>query len=77
MPDLLVRNLSPETIAALKARAKRNNRSTQAEVAEILERQVLDEARARLDAAIRQARAESAGKTFPDAAELIREDRER
>jgi plasmid stability protein len=37
MPALTVRNLTEETHTALKARAARNNRSTEAEVRAILE----------------------------------------
>jgi plasmid stability protein len=76
MPNLLVRNLSEATLAALKARARRNNRSTQAEVAEILEREARPES-GELEAAIAQAKRESAGKSFPDAAEIVRADRAR
>jgi antitoxin FitA len=36
VPAIVVRNLTPETHAALKARAKRNGRSTEAEVRHIL-----------------------------------------
>ena len=39
MTDILVRGLAPETVKSLKDRAKRNNRSLQAEVRDILERQ--------------------------------------
>jgi plasmid stability protein len=37
MGQILVRQLKDETIAALKQRAKANNRSTEAEVREIIE----------------------------------------
>jgi plasmid stability protein len=37
MPDLLIRNVSPRAIAALKERAKRNRRSMQAEALAIIE----------------------------------------
>jgi plasmid stability protein len=37
MPAIAIRNLAPETHRALKARAKRNGRSTEAEVRAILE----------------------------------------
>jgi hypothetical protein len=38
MPDLLIRNVKPETMAHLKERAVRNGRSVQAEVREVLDR---------------------------------------
>lgn len=37
MPDILIRDLSPETIKKLKARAHRNGRSMQSELKNILE----------------------------------------
>lgn len=37
MPNILVRDLSPETIRQLKARARRNGRSMQSELKSILE----------------------------------------
>lgn len=76
MPNILIRNLSEETLARLKARAKRHNRSTQAEVAEIIDRFV-NTGSAELEAAIDDARRESAGAARPNAAEIIRADRER
>lgn len=36
MPNLTIRNLSDETHRAIKARAQRNGRSTEAEIREIL-----------------------------------------
>ena len=41
MPDLLVRDLSPELHQALKERAERHHRSLSAEVVSIVERAVL------------------------------------
>lgn len=38
--DLLLRNVSPKTLDALKARARERNRSVQAEALELLERSV-------------------------------------
>ncbi len=76
MSQLLVRDLDPETIERLKARARRHGRSLQGEVKAILEaatklsmeeaRQLADEWQARL-----------AGRTFSDSTDSIREDRER
>ena len=53
MPDILVRDLSPETIKQLKARAHRNGRSMQAELKYILENAARTEA---LDAALLSSR---------------------
>ena len=36
MPDVTIRNLPPETHRAIKARARRHGRSTEAEIREIL-----------------------------------------
>ena len=44
MATITVRNLSPESIQALKARAKRQGRSMEQEVREILEAQAADRA---------------------------------
>lgn len=41
MPQLLVRKLRPTVVAALKARAAKHGRSTEAEHREILERALL------------------------------------
>jgi plasmid stability protein len=76
VPNILIRNLSEETLAKLKARARRNHRSTQAEVVEILEQGVkgdADDFWERVDAF----RESLGGRIFsPSAAELIREDRD-
>ena len=53
MPNILVRDLSPETIKQLKARAHRNARSMQAELKYILEGAAKVES---LDAALLSAR---------------------
>ena len=76
MPDILVRDLSPETIEKLKARARQHGRSLQGEVKVILEGAVglsLDEA----FLAAQQWQERLAGQPHSDSAELIREDRER
>jgi plasmid stability protein len=53
MPNILIRDLSPETITLLKARAHRNGRSMQSELKNILDRAAQTEA---LDAALLSAR---------------------
>jgi plasmid stability protein len=76
MVQVLVRDLEAEVVARLKARAKRQGRSLQAELKEILEqasRQSLVDARA-LAARIRR---QLAGRSHSDSAELLAEDRAR
>ncbi|UCG39010.1 MAG: Arc family DNA-binding protein [bacterium] len=53
MPDILVRDLAPETVKQLKARAHRNGRSMQSELKNILEKAAQAES---LDAALLSAR---------------------
>ena len=78
MAQILVRNLKEKTVKALKALAKRNGRSLQAEAKMMLERaadrQTLsaEEARKRLE----EFRGRFKGRKFSDSAELIREDRD-
>jgi antitoxin FitA len=76
MPHILVRDLDPETIERLKARAKRHGRSLQGEAKAILE--------GGATFSMREARAVSEkwqryfkGRQFTDSAKLIREDRNR
>lgn len=77
MPDILVRNLSEETVALLKSRAARHKRSVQAEVAGILEREAQRERADEFWSHVNALREMLAGRgPFPDSAELIREDRD-
>jgi plasmid stability protein len=75
--QILVRNLEPEVVERLKARAERNGRSLQAEVAQILRQAARTKSMAEARAAAEEIQRRFAGRTFPDSAELIREDRER
>ncbi len=52
MPAVTIRNLSEETHRALKLRAARNNRSTEAEMRAILDAAARPEARLRLGEAL-------------------------
>jgi len=52
MAAIVIRNLSPETHRALKARAARHGRSTEAEVRAILDEAVHPAARVKLGAAL-------------------------
>jgi hypothetical protein len=45
MAQVIIRNLDPETVEALKARAKRNGRSLEAELREVLSERVARDAR--------------------------------
>jgi plasmid stability protein len=81
MSDLLLRGVEPETVKRLKARAKRNERSLQAELRVILhqaaEREVAEvmtfEEGVRFAAEMRK---KLEGKIEGTTAELIREDRD-
>ena len=80
MPNILVRNLSEETVAALKRRAATRGRSLQQEVRLSLERVARQVQLEDLDpvAAAREMRERLAasGRVFTDSTQLIREDRD-
>jgi plasmid stability protein len=76
MAQLLIRDLSTETVNCLKAQAKSNHRSLQGEAKLIIEQA----AKTSMENARKLSRKwhkKLAGKTFSDSAELIREDRDR
>jgi len=77
MPDLLIRNLSPQTIAFLKEAAARHGRSVQAEVTALIEDA---EQRVRRErdfwAAADPFRVSLQGRPHSDSAGLIRQDRD-
>ncbi len=75
MTDILIRDVDVKTVQRLKAKAKRNGRSLQSEVTQILrEAAGLSNAEAvELGAAWRK----RLGKRFDDSAAIIREDRAR
>jgi plasmid stability protein len=74
MPDLLIRDLSQETLVHLKARAAKNGRSLQAELQELLEQTAVSERKDWVQPAA-EIRARTAGRPHSDSAELIAEDR--
>jgi len=76
MAQVLIRGLEPEVLEKLKARARRNGRSLEAELRLVL-RDAADDEWAEARAAITRVREMLAGRTFSDSAELIREDRDR
>jgi antitoxin FitA len=76
MPQLLVRDLSEETINRLKIKAKYHCRSLQGEIKRILEEvslKSIEDARA----LAKKIRTSFGEKTFSDSADLIRQDRSR
>jgi plasmid stability protein len=76
MSQVLIRDLRPEIVTRLKARAKKHGRSLQTELKEILERasrQGAVEARALADRIRRQL----AGRKHSDSVGLLAEDRAR
>jgi len=76
MAQIIVRNLDDAVVKRLKARAKANGRSLEAEVRLILEQSSkVDMATARQH--VMEIRKKLAGRKFTDSVELIREDRDR
>lgn len=79
MPDLLVRDVPPETVEALKRRAAEHRRSLQQELLGILESSAKEsgaKSPAEVAASIR-AKLAATGRAFSDSAPSVREDRER
>jgi plasmid stability protein len=76
MAQLLVRDLSDEVVEKLKARARENRRSLQAEVKLVLEQATRFD-RATALKRIEEVRKMLAGRPMSDSAELIRELRDR
>ena len=80
MAQVLIRDLDPEVIEALKRRAKEHNRSLQGELKAILEQVVRNSHSRNIDAflaRVREIRKQTAGIPQTDAAQLVREDRNR
>ena len=76
MAQIIVRNLDDAVVARLKARARDNHRSLEAEVLHILEQSAkVDNTQARL--IVMERRKKLQGRKFADSVELIREDRDR
>ena len=76
MSQVLVRDLDEAVVTRLKERARRNGRSLQAELKQILEQAAGQDA-VDFRSELERVRARFAGRTFTDSAELIREDRDR
>ncbi len=79
MPNILVRDIPPQTLAALKIRARQHRRSLQQELAALLEEAAQQAAQPSPDeiAAAIRARLAQSGRVFSDSTALIREDRAR
>ena len=77
MAQVLIRDVAPEVVNKLKARAQRNRRSLEAELRGIVEAAVMEEPAVDMLAEIERVRALFAGRTFDDSAALVREDRQR
>ena len=76
MPQLLVRDLDPDTVERLKLRAKRHGRSLQGEVKVILQA-AASFSMSEAAGVAQQWQHKLAGRSCRDSAEMIREDRER
>ncbi|MFO7848005.1 MAG: hypothetical protein R6V27_15675 [Balneolaceae bacterium] len=78
MADVLIRNIDKDTLKRLKDRAKRNNRSLQEELKELVDSYAkpdVDETRNRVNDILTKYKA--SGKSFPDSGEELSEDRDR
>ena len=76
MAQVLVRDISPELVEKLRVRARRNQRSLEAELRVILH-EALQTPLPTVQDDIERVRALFAGRSFTDSAILLREDRDR
>ena len=76
MAQVLIRDVMPEVVDKLKARARRNHRSLEAELRVIFEK-AAEEPAVDMLAEVQRVRALFAGRSFDDSADLLRADRER
>jgi len=76
MPDILVRDIDPEKLERLKARAKKNGRSLQSEAKLLIEKAAEERTIEDILESARQIR-KKVGTPAVDSVTLIREDRER
>ena len=77
MSQILVRDLDPEVVERLKARARAHGRSLQKEVKSILEEAAATLSLGEAAEAAELWQRRLAGREHSDSAELVREDRER
>ncbi len=76
MAQVLIRDVTPEVVDKLKARAQRNRRSLEAELRIICE-QAAQETTVDMRAEVERVRTLFTGRHFEDSTELVREDRDR
>jgi len=76
MAQMLIRDVDPEVVDRLKARARRNRRSLEAEL-RIIVTEAAQEPAVDMRAEVERVRALFAGRRFDDSATLLREDRDR
>ncbi len=76
MPDILVRDIDPEKLERLKARAKKNGRSLQSEAKMLIEKAAEERTIEDILESARQLR-KKVGTPASDSVIMIREDRER
>ena len=76
MAQVLVRDIETQVVERLKKRAKRNNRSFESEMRNILQH-AAGEDMTDILAEVSRVRAMFAGRTFSNSVELLCEDRER
>jgi plasmid stability protein len=76
MAQVLVRDVDPEVVERLKARAKSRNRSLEAEIRSILNRAAGLDRQDALDR-LHAIQGDLGDRSFSDSVELLREDRER
>ena len=77
MAQMLVRDLDPEVVERLKARARVHGRSLQKEVKAILEEAAATLSLSEAEEVAKLWQKRLAGREYSDSAELVREDRER
>jgi len=78
MPDVLIRDVEEKVLEKLKARAKRNGRSLQTELAQVFRSLVANETEQLSDNETAAIIKESLrGGVFSDSVEMLREDRRR
>jgi plasmid stability protein len=76
MAQVLIRDVTPEVVDKLKARAQRNRRSLEAELRVICEEAVQEHA-VDMRAEVERVRALFRDRHFENSADLVREDRDR
>ena len=79
MANLLIRNVPPKTVEALKKRASMRKRSLQQELLNLLEKSVDSSDRTRAYEVAQKIRSKLtvSGRNFSDCVDIIREDRDR